>query len=257
MTRTTTPPTHPTPADRLLAFPETAARLEERGVLLCPGPGEEVLAFENRLGTRLMALYRDTGDPACFEALYAIAGPAVLRWIRGLMTRDLAHLDATELLQDTFVNVFRYPHAFREEHPGSFRVWVRTIAGNVLRRAVTRRPRLSTQELVPGGGEPEDRSAGPSLCAQEGEQARHLRASWLLLLALYDQAYRTLSPRDRRTLQLVEVEGLSYRDAGERLGVARSNMKMIVFRSRKRIARKIRLAMNAAVCRPREEQGAA
>ena len=58
-------------------------------------------------------------------------------------------------------------------------------------------------------------------------------------------------------VHLVEVEGLSYQEAGRILQVGRSNMKMIVFRSRKRIARRMRLAMNAALFRPLRELGAA
>ena len=259
MTRTLSPRSRDkaSPAERLQAFPEALERLRDRGVPVDPVADEDVQAFENRLGTQLMALYRDTRDPVTFEALYAFARPAVLRWIRSLLTRELAHLDPNELLQDTFVNVYRYPKAFREDHASSFRVWVRTIAGNVLRRATTRRSRASVQELCQEVMEPEDRSACPSLCAEHDEESRHLRATWILFLSLYAQAFRTLSQRDRRTLHMVEVEGMSYRDAGELLGVGRSNMKMIVFRSRKRIARKMRIAMNSAVCRPSEELGAA
>jgi len=245
------------PFERLEPWPHVLKQLRERGVVLVQGPTEDRPAFENRIGTRLMALYRDSRDPACFEALYVLARPAVLRWIRSLLNRELSHLDPAELLQDTFLNVFRYPSAFREDHPGSFRVWVRTIAGNVMRRACSRRQLLSTQELSLELNEPEDHGAGPSLAAEHGEESHRLRATWMLFLFLYEKAFCTLSQRDRRTLQLVEVEGLSYRDAGELLGVGRSNMKMIVFRSRKRIARKMRLAMNVSVVRPREGLGAA
>ena len=63
------------------------------------------------------------------------------------------------------------------------------------------------------------------------------------------RAWAELSQRDRRTLHLVEVEGLSYEEVGKILSVGRSNLKMIVFRSRRRIARHIRLAMGRAVSR--------
>ena len=63
------------------------------------------------------------------------------------------------------------------------------------------------------------------------------------------RAWAELSQRDRRTLHLVEVEGLSYEEVGKLLSVGRSNLKMIVFRSRRRIARHMRLAMGRAVSR--------
>ena len=79
-----------------------------------------------------------------------------------------------------------------------------------------------------------------------------LRGAWMLFLCHYARAWRDLSQRDRRTLHLVEVEGLSYDQAGSILQVGRSNMKMIVFRSRKRIVRRMRQAMNGAIFAPRD-----
>jgi RNA polymerase sigma-70 factor (ECF subfamily) len=256
---TSTPLTAPVPVPetRLAGWPGVAAQLRRRGVQLDRSQGETLDQYENRMGTRLMALYRDSRETDCFEALYSFARPAVLHWIRGLLSRGLAHLDPTELLQDTFVNVYRYPSAFREDHAGSFRVWVRTIAGNIVRRASSPRARLSFQELPEGLQEPEDLSGNPAATAMEEEQEARLRRAWLLFLAHYSRAWEDLAQRDRRALHLVEVEGLSYQEAGRILQVGRSNMKMIVFRSRKRIARRMRLAMNAALFRPRRELGAA
>lgn len=235
------------PLSRLAHWPSVRTRLESRGVQLRRDPSEKLDAYENRIGTCLMAAYRDTRRSDCFEALYAFAGASVQQWIRGLLQRGLGHLDATELLQDTFVNVYRYPSAFREDHPGSFRVWVRTIAGNLVRRASVPRSRLSFQELPEGLQEPEDRRENPVLRALQAEQQRRLRGAWMLFLCHYARAWVDLSQRDRRTLHLVEVEGVTYAEAGVILGVGRSNMKMIVFRSRKRIVRRMRQAMNGSV----------
>src|SRR5687768_17557484 len=108
--------------------PPIAAALLRRGTRCQPNRGESPDQYENRVGTALMALYRDTRDPAAFEALYAFTRPSVQLWILSLLGREPTQLDPAEILQDTFVNVYRYPTAFREEHGGSFRVWVRTIA---------------------------------------------------------------------------------------------------------------------------------
>lgn len=245
------------PETRLAGWPGVSAQLRRRGVALDRREGESPDEYENRIGTRLMALYRDSRESDCFEALYTFARPAVLHWIRSLLSRGLGHLDPTELLQDTFVNVYRYPAAFREDHAGSFRVWVRTIAGNIVRRASMPRTRFSFQELPEGLQEPEDTRGNPAMTAQNEEQEDRLRGAWLLFLAHYSRAWEDLAQRDRRALHLVEVEGLSYQEAGAILEVGRSNMKMIVFRSRKRIARRMRQAMNAALFRPSGEVGAA
>jgi RNA polymerase sigma factor (sigma-70 family) len=211
-----------------------------------PVPGRRPLSEEeNTLGTQLMARYRDTRDAQAFERLYELTRESVLSWIKSLLGRELLHLDPSELLQDTFVNVYRYPGSFREEHAGSFRVWVRTIAGNVLRRAASQRARSGPQELGEAV-ELEDQHLGPVQSAGDEEETERLRRAWMLFLCLYAEAWKELSQRDRRTLHLVEVEGLSYQEAGEALAVGRSNMKMIVFRSRKRIARRMRDALRPA-----------
>jgi len=240
--------TRSSPVSIFSGWPSVAARLEGRGIEPNPLEAETREAFENRVATGLMALFRDTRDALCFEALYAFSGPSVLSWIQGLMGRELGHLDPGELLQDTFVNVYRYPGSFREDHVGSFRVWVRTIAGNVLRRAAILRAKLAQHELD-ADLHLEDRGRDPMQRMVDDEQERRLRKAWLLLLWHYAEAWKELSQRDRRTLHLVEVEGLSYQEAGRILSVGRSNMKMIVFRSRKRIARRMRAAMSGALPR--------
>ena len=235
------------PLRRLTPWPGVLRQLEGRDVVPRGLPDETAEALENRLGTGLMTLYRDTRSEASFEALYAFARPAVLLWICGLLRRGRSQLDPAELLQDTFVNVYRYPTAFRAEHAGSFRVWVRTIAGNIVRRAsMQRRKRVSFQELPEGLQEPEDHRESPVHQAEVGEQQSILRSAWVLFLWHYARAWQELSDRDRKALHLVEVEGFSYRDAGAVLQVGRSNMKMIVFRARLRIARRMRAAMAGA-----------
>jgi RNA polymerase sigma factor (sigma-70 family) len=235
---------------RLDAWPGVQSLLGARRVRLTPLPGESPEALENRVGTALMVLWRDVRSPESFEALYAFAEPAVLQWIRGLLHSGTLHLDPRELLQDTFVNVYRYPTAFREEHSGSFRVWVRTIAGNIVRRARGAERRISFQELPDGLQEPEDERENPFRRAVSIEQESLVQGAWVLFLCLYACAWRELGQRDRRTLHLVEVEGLSYQEAGRILAVGRSNMKMIVFRSRKRIARQMRAVLAPARLRP-------
>jgi RNA polymerase sigma factor (sigma-70 family) len=220
-----------------------ALRLEQRGVSPHRAAAETSDQFENRLGTALMALYRDEREPAAFDALYRFSGPGVLLWIRSLLGREPSGLDPAEALQDTFVNVYRYPGAFRDEHGGSFRVWVRTIAGNVVRRAALTRGRATTPQQLETASELEDHGRGPAQTLVDEDESQRLRRAWVLLLCFYAQAWEELSQRDRRTLHLVEVEGLSYQEAGHILGVGRSSMKMIVFRSRRRIARRMRAAM--------------
>lgn len=195
--------------------------------------------------TRLMAAFRDSGSQADFERLYAYTERDVLVWIYSLLRQGTNQLDPAELLQDTFVNVFRYPRSFRDEGAASFRVWVRTIAGNVVRRA---RGKLAQRALAPLADEAlevADLAPGPDRSVLWDEQRAELERAWALFLEVYFEAWSGLVQRDRRALELVEVQGLDYRSAAAELDVRAPNMKMIVFRSRQRVAKRMREVFEA------------
>ena len=71
----------PEPLLRLAPWPAVRGHLRRRGCGLTPRHGETVEVLENRIGTSLMALFRDERSDDAFEALYAFARPAVLHWI--------------------------------------------------------------------------------------------------------------------------------------------------------------------------------
>ncbi len=216
---------------------KVALRLQSRGVVLDPLPGEPDEDWRARLETALCALFRDERDPDSFEELYRVGGPALLRWIE-LLARGL-RLDAQELLQDAFVNMYRYAASFRDEAPRSFAVWSRTIAGNLVRRARAARRGMSLEALMEVRAEPRDPHAGPVQVTVEDEEREHLAQAWIIVLSRWLEAYEALSPRERRLMDLVEVRGLSYSAAAEDMGLGLSNVKMILFRARTRMRQRI------------------
>ena len=133
----------------------------------------------------------------------------MLQWIQSLVRRARSPLDPHELLQDTFVNVYRYAGSFRPEASGGFRAWARTIASTSMRRA-RRRPRTFGVAFsdLDGEGIPdiEDPVRGPVDSAAQVEEVRDLRKAYALMLLQYAQAYGTLKERDQRALAMVEVE---------------------------------------------------
>ena len=192
--------------------------------------------------TRLMVAFRERAEPAAFEELYLSSRAGLLTWIQYLLAVRREGGDPADLLQDTFVNIHRYAHTFREDLGDGYRGWARAIAGNVVRRA-SRRRSLSLCSLAELGFEPQDRRAAPELESATREEVLHLGKAWMLVLLHYSRAWGLLSARDREALHMVEVEGLNYAETGERLGVGPSNMKMIVFRARKRLRAHILRAM--------------
>jgi RNA polymerase sigma-70 factor (ECF subfamily) len=235
----------PTDAHRLPRNPRVRALLLERGVILRPTSGESSELFEARLETALMALFRDLRGEEEFASLYEVAERSVMRCILRRLSGQRGQLDPLELTQDVFVNVYRYAGSFRDEQPRSFRVWVGTIALNVVRRHLGGRRRLSIYDLPQGVSEPADPRFGPPEYLSTREERSAIAQSWGILLLYYVAAWKELSPRDQTALQLVEVEGLSYSEACERLSVGMSNMKMIMFRARKRIRARMAEAMEA------------
>lgn len=218
-----------------LRHPSVVRRLRERGVASERLADETEDTFRERLETALMSLFRDERDNGVFQALYEVSSGALLQWLvsLGAARRSVTDLDA--LVQDTFVNIYRYAGGFRDDHVRSFRVWSRTIAGNVARRS-RMRSRVVTLESFPDRPiEVADAHAGPVATLELVEERRSIAAAWMIVLSQYAQAYRDLAPRDRLALELIEVQGLSYADASARMHVGLSNMKMILFRARRRI----------------------
>lgn len=187
--------------------------------------------------TQLMVAFQSQRSQASFEALYQATAPAMLAWIERTLTAKRLSADPRDLLQDTFVNVYRYAGSFRPEATGGFRAWVRTIAANALRRA-RRRPAVlgaNFSELGDTFDAAADRRSSPLAAAADTEATHQLGRAYGMLLLHYALAFETLKERDQRALHLVEVEGVSYAEVGRRLGVGRSNTKMIVFRARQRL----------------------
>jgi RNA polymerase sigma factor (sigma-70 family) len=202
-----------------------------------PGTAEEQRAARE---TRLMTRFRERRGSLEFQALYDFASTGLLDWIAGQVRGRRLTLDPLDLLQDTFVNIYRYAGGFRDERSMSFRVWSRRIAMNVVRRAsLSSGAGISWLPLAEGEHEPVDRRSGPSEQVSRGEEARSLDRAWMLLLSLYSAAFSTLRERERSALDLIEIHGRSYAEVAAELGVGPSNMKMIVFRARKRIRSEI------------------
>ncbi len=219
---------------------------------LDPRPGSHVRwradATDAR-ATRLMARFRRTGSPAVFEELFRLTSAQLMRRVRQQVRFAGDNLDPHELLQDTFVNIFRYPDRFEPDRPGAFRAWATTIVDNTVRRHLRRSRTGVTLAFRPDevlSQEPDVHSISPDRQAMDGEACRHLASAYSVILASYLVAFQQLSDRERCVLHAVEVAGVRYAELGGRLGLRPEAVKMIVFRARRRIlervARQLQLA---------------
>ena len=234
------------PPSPLAAASDLAPYLGRRlGTPLRQGANESSEACARRVETALMVLFRETGAEEVYTALYRCTSAAMRTWVLHLCRGRGLRRDPLDMVQDTYVNIYRYAGSFRDGN-GGFRAWARTIAANAVRRAGRASGGPACSDLASAVTEPIDMRPGPQATCQLAEQENHMRKAWAMLLRQYAVAWKTLSPRDQEALALVEIDGCSYDEAGRVLGVGRSNMKMIMFRARQRIRNRIRKDMGVA-----------
>jgi RNA polymerase sigma factor (sigma-70 family) len=201
-------------------------------------PAQEAAGTADTDATRLMDLFRRTGSEEVFEQLVKLTTCQLMRRVRRRVRFAGDHLDPQELLQDAYVNIFRYPDRFDPSRPAAFRAWATTIVDNTVRRHL-RRARsgveVSLRPMEVLSLEADAHARAPEAAMMEGESAAALGRAFALFLALYLNAYQQLSEREQFVLQMVEVRGLRYAEIGGVLRIRAEAVKMVVFRARRRI----------------------
>jgi RNA polymerase sigma-70 factor, ECF subfamily len=126
--------------------------------------------------------------------------PALKRYAL-MLTRDESR--AEDLVQDTLLRAYESRHTFRAE--GNLRSWLFSILHNAFINDV-KRNRADATRL--------DRYAEIAQ-GEQGEPEQESRVR----LAQIQQAFMTLHEDQRTVLYLVAVEGMSYQEAAETLGI--------------------------------------
>lgn len=190
------------------------------------------------LSTCLMEAYKNTGDSAVFALLFEINHPVFLIAVQGQLRRCFQRVDPQDVLQEVFLNIYRYPHRFLSDRADAFRNWGHRIVRNTLLkflRGESRRSQLHSLDEEIQHADPRTRS--PERAASESEGAVLVNRAYLLYLNLYLLHFGKLSSKEQRALSMVEVKGASYREAAEDLGIRLENLKMVIFRGRRKIFR--------------------
>lgn len=193
-----------------------------------------------RLNTRLMDCFRTHRNLEAYSLLYELNYREFLLVITKRLRYVNARLDPSDILQDVFVSIFRYPHKFRDEKDFSFRNW----SYSIIRNTILKHLRGAGANSISADGfadsiEDEQQSSPLGTLVRE-ENRDECGFLWLLFLANYLKAFETrLNEREKRALTLVEVEGVRYRQASEELGIKLENLKMVICRARKKIFRAI------------------
>ena len=194
------------------------------------------------LNTRLMENFKNFGNPTAFSLIYELNYKGFSTSIYGRIRRYYYLLDSSDILQEVFFNIYRYPYRFKSDRPESFRHWTNTIIRNTIIKHLKSQSRVNRIELAGESlQEKVDRNAATPLReAVHHESEAECSKAFLLYLHLYLSVYNRLSIKERKALFLVEVRACSYKQASEEMQIKLENLKMVIFRARKKIFRAMR-----------------
>jgi RNA polymerase sigma factor (sigma-70 family) len=185
----------------------------------------DALQFSWRSDHELVAAVR-RGEDSAFAQLYSRYRMPIWSYASGIL-RDGDR--AEDVSQEVFITVLR---RLRDtERPIAFKPWIYQIARNAcideLRRARRSQQVPFEPESAAGNDGDDLRSIapGPDAAVETKQQLEDLRG-----------AFRALSEPHHRILVLRELEGLSYREVGTRLGMSRPVVESTLFRARRRLA---------------------
>jgi RNA polymerase sigma-70 factor (ECF subfamily) len=164
-------------------------------------------------------------------ASYVLPEVPVLSRVALSMTRNSA--DAEDLVQDTMLRAFRAIDRFDGRHP---RAWLMTIMRNAqINRVRRRRPELLT-DPDRTNEEPADHDYQSSSVEEEVVEP--------VFDAAVAEAFNGLAPKYRGVLELVDMGGLSYREAADVLSIPVGTVMSRLHRARKRIRNELESSQN-------------
>jgi RNA polymerase sigma-70 factor (ECF subfamily) len=168
-----------------------------------------------------------SGDDSAFEAIVERYQARVFR----LACRLTSETDAPDVLQETFLRVYRHLASFRGE--SQFRTWLYRVASNTAlmhRRAATRRPAEPLDVFLPRF-DAEGRHAGTPAELQVASHADELLDRQFLAHKARDVIAR-LPDVYRDAFVLRDLEDMSTEDVAQALGVAPATVRQRVHRAR-------------------------
>src|SRR4051794_10165158 len=174
---------------------------------------------------KLVAAVR-RGDDRAFEALYERYQRRIHAYVLG-MVKD--HQRAEDVTQEVFVSALRRMRA--TERPIAFKPWIYEIAKNACIDQFRRSKRADEVSMDADDGlAPSDygRLVSPEPVPDAALAAKQQ-------LDDLCGAFGGLSDAHHEILVLRELEGLSYREIGERMGMSRPAVESTLFRARRRL----------------------
>lgn len=127
--------------------------------------------------------------------------------------------DAEDLTQEVFVRVFR---SLQNYTPGTFEGWLHRITTNLFLDMARRRQRIRFEGL---GEDAAGRLSGDEPTPAQAFDARHFDSD-------VQQALAALAPEYRAAVVLCDIEGLSYEEIADTLGIKLGTVRSRIHRGR-------------------------
>ncbi|HEY8581895.1 MAG TPA: sigma-70 family RNA polymerase sigma factor, partial [Capillimicrobium sp.] len=185
--------------------------------------GMEAAALTRELTDEQLVAATRAGDDRAFELLYARYQRRVSAYVVG-MVKD--HQRAEDVTQEVFISALRRMRQTDREI--AFKPWVYEIAKNACIdqfRRTSRTDEVSCDAEEGVGPTLVSHGPTPDMALQSKQQLDDLRG-----------AFSGLSDAHHRILVMRELEGLSYAEIGERLGMSKPSVESTLFRARKRLS---------------------
>ena len=190
--------------------------------------------YHNYKTQHLVSLAKQ-GDESALDQLCRAYGERVRRIIRLHIGKELrSKLESMDIVQDAFISALRGLESFTYKSEGDFLRWISKIAENRIRdnldkfhadkRDIHKEIPLNdnsstTQDTFVRVSGPVD-AATPSLIMSKKEDLNKL-----------EKAMDKLKPEYRKVITLTKIEGLSYKEAGDKLGKGTDAVRMLLSRA--------------------------
>ena len=202
--------------------------------LICGGQRKLSEHSSYKTTQRLVTLAKE-GDRTALEQLCQVYGERVHWIVRFRMGGEIrSKLDSMDLVQDAFVLALQDLEDFNYRDEGDFLRWMSKIVENRIRdnvkklhankrnirKEVPLRNRVLTTERSSAGAPGPVVATTPSVIVSKREDLEKL-----------EKAIEKLRPEYREAVILKRIEGLSYKEIGDRLGKSTDAVGMLVSRA--------------------------
>ncbi len=208
-----------------------ATHVMEGGVAECPlpsvSPSASAVEKDSQVHDGVLFAAAQGGDFAAFETVVQRYHDRIYRVVVGMVKNPL---DAEEVVQETFLSVFRQLHRF--QHESSPKTWILRIAVNaaLMRlRSGRRKPLLALEDHRSGGGEA---AAEPFWAPNPWASLPDALVLNAELRAYINKALDKLPEKYRLVLLLRDVEEHSNDEVAHALGLTLPTVKARLHRAR-------------------------